>query len=77
MISLRLSAEEYQALHTIYANYGARNISDFARLAMQRAIGHPLAADRALAARVHELDERLCALEEKVALLLAHEKEMA
>jgi hypothetical protein len=44
---------------------------------MQRVIGHPLAADSALAAKVHELDERLCVVEDKVALLLAREKEMA
>ena len=41
MISLRLSAEEYHALQTLYPSYGARNISDFARLAMQRVIGQP------------------------------------
>ena len=75
MISLRLSAEEYQALHTIYANYGARNISDFARLAMQRVIGHPLASDAPVAS-IDELDQRLGIVEEKIGLLLDREREM-
>jgi hypothetical protein len=76
MISLRLSAEEYQALHKLYPTYGARNVSDFARLAMQRIIGHPTVADVSVN-KIHELDERLSAIEERVALLFAREKELA
>ncbi|HEX3744924.1 MAG TPA: hypothetical protein VHW09_13370 [Bryobacteraceae bacterium] len=77
MISLRLSAEEYQTLHRLYPTYGARNVSDFARLALQRVIGHPIPSANDPAAKVQELDERLSALEEKVALLLEHELEKA
>jgi hypothetical protein len=77
MISLRLSAEEYRALHALYPSYGARNVSDFARLAMQRVIGHPLPAANTSFSKIHELDERLAALEQKFALLLGREKEMA
>jgi len=77
MISLRVSAEEYEALHALYPNYGARNVSDFARLAMQRVIGQPLPSTNASFSKIHELDERVAALEEKFASLLSREKEMA
>jgi hypothetical protein len=77
MISLRLSAQEYAALHTLYPNYGARNVSDFARLAMQRIIAHPLQPEDRGVAKIHELDERLSAVEERLALLFEREKEPA
>ena len=38
MITLRLTEEEYEALKTRYRIYGARNISELARLALQRLI---------------------------------------
>ena len=60
MISLRLSAEEYEALRTLYPNYGARNVSDFARMAIQRVIGNSLASD-GLVTTVNDLDRRLAA----------------
>jgi hypothetical protein len=75
MISLRVSAEEYAALHRVYASYGARNVSDFARLAMQRVIGHPHVSDSISAAKIHELDDRLSAVEEGLARLFTVEKE--
>ena len=77
MISLRLSAEEYQALHRLYPSYGARNLSDFARLAMQKVIGDQFPAADGSAAKIHELDMRLTALEEKFVLLHESEKEVA
>lgn len=77
MISLRLSVEEYQALHTLYPSYGARNVSDFARLAMQRIIGSPLPVAGVPTATIHELDERLSIVEERLALLTEREKELA
>jgi hypothetical protein len=77
MISLRLSAAEYKTLHTLYPNYGARNLSDFARLAMQRVIGNPLPAAGVSAAKIHELDERLHTVEGEIALLFEREKELA
>jgi hypothetical protein len=76
MISLRLSDAEYASLKSQYQTYGARNVSDLARLALQRVIGHPLAAASA-SFKIHELDERVAALEEKIASLLNREKEMA
>jgi hypothetical protein len=63
MISLRLSAEEYEALRNLYPTYGARSISDFARLAMRRIIGGAFASDDALLIRLRELDERLSSIE--------------
>jgi hypothetical protein len=77
MISLRLSAEEYQALHTLYPSYGARNVSEFARLAVQRIVSNPLPAADASAAKIRELDERLSTAEERLALLLEREKVLA
>jgi hypothetical protein len=77
MISLRLSVEEYQALHTLYPNYGARNVSDFARLAMQRIIGLPHPPVDISVAKIHELDERLSAVESMLAHLSEREKETA
>ena len=38
MISLRLSEVEYEVLKTHYRTYGARNISELARLALQRIV---------------------------------------
>ena len=77
MISLRLSAEEYETLHTLYPSYGARNLSDFARLAMQRTIGLPIPSASASVAKIHELDERLRAVEERLALQFERDKEPA
>jgi hypothetical protein len=77
MISVRLSAEEYAALHTVYASYGARNVSDLARLAMQRFIVHPHVSDSISVAKIRGLDDRLSAVEKRLALLFALEKEMA
>jgi hypothetical protein len=74
MISLRLSEVEYEALRAHYPSYGARNISDFARLAMQRVIGNSHAPDGATVAKIHELDDRLSAVEKDIALLLEREK---
>ena len=36
MISLRLSEVEYESLKTRYRAYGTRNVSELARLALQR-----------------------------------------
>ena len=63
MISLRLSAEEYKALGNLYPLYGARSVSDFARLAMKRVIAGAFASDDALLIRLNEMDERLRSIE--------------
>ena len=70
MISLRLSETEYEALRSLYPAYGARNFSDFARLAMRRLIGKSAASDSAFADKVREFDDRLNALESNMTLLL-------
>lgn len=77
MISLRLSEVEYETLHALYPRYGARNVSDFARLAMQRIIGDSVVPDGAFAAKIRELDDRLNIIENRVTLLLEREKELA
>ena len=69
MISLRLSEVEYEVLKKEYRIYGARNVSDFARLALQR-IMTGSTASHACATKLAELDHRVHALESQVSLLL-------
>jgi hypothetical protein len=45
MISLRLSEEEYELIKTRDHIYGSRNISELARLALQRVMTGPLAGE--------------------------------
>lgn len=75
MISLRLTAEEYDAMHTLYSRYGVRNVSEFARLAMQRAIGQAPLSDGAVVDKIQNLDERLSAVEGRIALLADYERQ--
>ena len=75
MISLRLSEEEYAALRAHYSSYGARNVSDLARLALQRVIAQ-LPVEVELRAKVRELDQRISAVEIDLALLLERKKVM-
>jgi transcription antitermination factor NusG len=49
MISIRVSEREYETMRAIYASYGARNVSECARLAVQRAIGNSFRSDMAVA----------------------------
>jgi hypothetical protein len=77
MISLRLSEEEYEGLNTHYRAHGVRNISEFARLAIQRIVAEPAGPEHAVAARLSELDQRLRQVESQVSLLLEHEKVMS
>ena len=96
MISLRLSEAEYEAFRKLHRSYGARNVSDFARLAMQRIIvGSAEDADQLalkfvlkiqalddrlqtiealdvdVAMKVHEFQNRIEAVEDRLAVLLA------
>ena len=71
MISLRLSAVEYEDLKTHYRAHGARNISELARLAFQRIVGESDGAEDGVAARLSQLDERLRQVESRVSLLVA------
>lgn len=62
-ISLRLSEVEYEGLKTQYQVHGARNVSDLARLALQRMMNGPAASQGPFAAKLAELDERVHAIE--------------
>ena len=74
MISLRLSEMEYDGLKTHYREYGARNISDLARLALQRLLDGSDASQDGFAAKLAALDDRVHTLESRVSLLLEQEK---
>lgn len=77
MISLRLSEEEYKGLNTHYRAYGVRNISEFARLALQRIVSESAGGEDGVAARLSDLDERLRQVESQVSLLVEREKVMS
>jgi hypothetical protein len=74
MISLRLSEVEYEVLKTRYRIYGARNVSELARLALQRIMTGRAGPPDDFAAKLSELDERVHALESRVSLALARER---
>jgi hypothetical protein len=77
MISLRLSSEEYEALRTLYPTYGARNVSELARLALQRIMtGSPCPQDDVVS-KLSELNERVHTLESRFSFLLEREKAMS
>jgi hypothetical protein len=69
MISLRLSPNEYDAMHALFPKFGAKSVSDFARLAMQRTLTNSF-ADGALISKMNELDERLRYIEARISALL-------
>jgi len=81
MISLRLSEGQYEILKTRYRTYGARNVSDLARLALQRIMdvsgpapaahsaAYPAVHPEETLAKLAELDERVRALETSIALI--------
>jgi hypothetical protein len=71
MISLRLSELEYEVLKSQYRYYGVRNVSELARLALQRIMTAPIAPTSDVAAKLSELDERVHALESRVSIKLA------
>ena len=73
MISLRLSEVEYEVLKTHYRTYGARNISELTRLALQRIVTGPAAPQDGFAAKLSEMDKRIHHIESQVALLLGRE----
>lgn len=73
MISLRLSEVEYEILKTHYRTHGARNVSDLARLALQRMLNGSDASQDDFAAKLAALDDRIHTLESRVSLLLQRE----
>jgi hypothetical protein len=65
-ISFRISDEEYASLKLLYRAHGARSLSDFARLSMQRvaALEDRLKSD--LLSRIDSLDARVGTLEARL-----------
>ncbi len=74
MISLRLSEEEYAALKAQYRTRGARNVSDLARLALQRLLEGSDPFHDGFAAKLADLDGRLNSLESQVSLIMERDK---
>ena len=74
MISLRLSQVEYDVLKMHYRTYGARNISELTRLALQRIVAGLDGQQDGFAAKLSELDARVRRLESHVALVLESER---
>jgi hypothetical protein len=77
MISLRLSDAEYEILRTHYRTYGARNVSDFARLALQRIMDGSVGSQDGFSTKLSELDERVRALESHVALIVRRKESLS
>jgi len=73
-ISLRLSEVEFEVLKTRYRTYGVGNVSELARLALQRMMTGPAAPHDAFSARLLDLEERVHQLESHVSLLLERER---
>jgi len=70
MISLRLSEGEYEVLKARYRTYGARNVSDLARLALEQALSAPDSPHNTTTAKLAEFDARLHALESRIAQIM-------
>ena len=66
MISLRLSEEEFELLKTRYHTYGARNVSDLARQALQHILTGSSGTQNDFAKKLAELDDRVHALESHI-----------
>ena len=72
MISLRISEVEYKEIKSCYRAYGARNVSDLTRLALQQIMEQPPnSAD--ISEVLAAFDNRLRKLESQVSLLLEPE----
>jgi len=71
MISLRISATEYEALKALHLSRGARNVSELARSAIQRMImgNSTLRSDDPIQAQLIDLHHRVASLETLVAQL--------
>ena len=70
MISFRVSKVEYDVVKARYRAFGARNISDLARLALQHVLGGSSPAKSDLALQVAALGDRVEALETNFSLML-------
>ena len=74
MLSLRLSAAEYEMMRTLCEQEGTSNISEFARIAIRKAISHAVLPDSVVSSRFRELDVRLSAVEATVLQLMNRQK---
>jgi hypothetical protein len=70
MITLRVSAGEYELLKTRYQSYGVRSVSELTRLALQRILARPNEFQDTLGAKLWELDTRIQDLESKLSLFV-------
>ena len=59
MVSLRLSSEEFERYRSASVALGMRNLSEFARMAMNRVITTPAERDIEILAQIEELRKRL------------------
>ncbi len=75
MITVRVSAEEYNSLRAMTAIKGYRNVSELARAALQSIITDDLAPHALLAMRVNEYATRLAELTRKVERLTLERSE--
>jgi len=66
VVSIRLSETEYALLKERRRAYGARNVSDLARLALDRLLAGPAVNHSAVAAKLADLDGRVHALESQL-----------
>jgi polyhydroxyalkanoate synthesis regulator phasin len=69
MISLRLSDAEYAVLKSQYRTFGARNVSDMARRALQQIMQASTIPRDPLTSRLASLEERVHALENEISVL--------
>ena len=69
MISIRLSEIEYQFLKTQYETFGVRNVSDLARLAVQRIMDGSPVGQNPLAEKLVDLDNRVRSLEAQISAM--------
>lgn len=63
MICFRLSEGEYKLLKAQYRTYGARTISDLARLALQRVTQAAPDSHDTIAVKLEEVNQRVHAIE--------------
>jgi len=75
MLSLRLSAAEYEIMRTLCEQEGTSNVSEFARIAIRKAISHAVLPENVISSRFRELDARLSAVEDSVLQLSSQMKQ--
>jgi hypothetical protein len=74
MISLRLSEVEYEVLKKQFRTRGARNVSDLARLAIQRMMNDAAEPVDGLAAKLADLDHRIHDVESQLLVILERDR---